>query len=156
MGTFKDSGQRAQYNSGAVRDVTLGKGRFDLIPVDALWELARVFEIGSKKYAARNWEKGIPLSRFMDSGLRHTFRYLRGDRDEPHLAMAVWNFTCLLQTAEWIRQGKLPDELNDLPHDIHTTGWEDILENLQQSAPPQRQSDGSDRLRDDGARSEYE
>jgi len=112
---IKDSGKRTNFKTGAVRDGQDGKGRMDLLPVSALIEVAKIFEEGGKKYAPRNWEKGINLSRFMDSGLRHAMKHLRGDRDEPHLAMAAWNFLCCLDTQERIAAGLLPMELNDLP-----------------------------------------
>ena len=115
MTQIKDSGTRSNFTTGAVRDGQDGKGRMDLLPVRALIEVAKIFEAGAKKYAARNWEKGIPLSRYMDSGLRHAMKWLRGDRDEPHLAMACWNFLCLQDTQLRIAEGLLPMELNDLP-----------------------------------------
>lgn len=112
---LKDSGERSSFKTGAVRDAQRGKGRMDLLPVRALVEVAKVFEAGAVKYDERNWEKGIPLSRFMDSGLRHALRWLKGDRDEPHLAQACWNFLCLLDTQKRLEEGLLPAELNDLP-----------------------------------------
>ncbi len=112
---FKDSGTRAEFQDGAVRDVQEGKGRMDLLPVRAIFEVAKVLESGARKYNPRNWEQGINLSRFMDSGLRHTMKYLRGDRDEPHLAMACWNLLCGLETQMRIEEGLLPESLNDLP-----------------------------------------
>jgi hypothetical protein len=116
MQKFKDSGTRSQFTTGAVRDAQEGKGRMDLVPVRAIFEVAKVMEEGARKYAARNWEKGIPLHRFMDSGLRHAMKHLRGDKDEPHLAMACWNFLCCLDTQMRIEEGLLPADLNDLPY----------------------------------------
>jgi hypothetical protein len=112
--TFKDSGSRTEFGTGAVRDAQEGKGRMELLPIRALFEVAKIMEEGAKKYAAHNWRKGIPLSRFMDSGMRHAFKYLRGDRDEPHDAMACWNFLCLIETRMMIEEGLLPESLNDL------------------------------------------
>lgn len=112
---FKDSGSRTEFGTGAVRDAQDGKGRMDLLPPRALFEVAKVFEEGAIKYQSRNWEKGIPLSRFFDSGMRHAYKYLRGDRDEPHDAMACWNFLCLVETRMRIEEGLLPESLNDLP-----------------------------------------
>jgi len=112
---FKDSGSRTEFGTGAVRDAQAGKGRMDLLPPRALFALAQVFEEGARKYSSRNWEKGIPLSRFFDSGMRHAYKYLRGDRDEPHDAMACWNFMCLVETRMRIEEGLLPESLNDLP-----------------------------------------
>ncbi len=110
-----DSGSRSEFSTGAVRDIQFGKGRMDLLPVDAIFELARIYEAGCEKYGDRNWERGIPLSRYIDSGLRHIFKFLRGDEDEPHLPMGNWNFSCCNQTGIWIAEGKLPAELDDLP-----------------------------------------
>jgi phage terminase large subunit-like protein len=112
---LKDSGSRADYSTGAVRDNSTGKGRLDLLPAEAIVEVARHFEKGANKYAARNWEKGIPYSRYVDSLLRHTFQFLAGHRDEPHLISAAWNALCLIQTIKWVDQGVLPQSLNDLP-----------------------------------------
>jgi len=73
-------------------------------------------ENGALKYGDRNWEKGQPLSRYLDSALRHLMRFLAGHRDEDHLAAARWNIGALIHTEELIRRGDLPRELNDLPN----------------------------------------
>ena len=54
---IKDSGDRTEFESGAVRDMHEGKGRFDLLPMCVLMRLAKHYENGSKKYGDRNWEK---------------------------------------------------------------------------------------------------
>ena len=113
--SVKDSGERREFGTGAVRDKSSGKGRFDLLPPFAMKRLARHFENGAVKYAARNWEQGIPVSAFIDSGLRHVFAYLGGMRDEDHLAAAAWNVMCAIDTIERIARGILPVGLNDLP-----------------------------------------
>lgn len=115
---FNDSGTRSEFTTGAVRDGADGKGRFDLLPFEALQQVALIFEVGAKKYAERNWEKGIPTSRFADSAMRHLHKYVAGHRDEPHAAMAAWNILCLLQTEHWIESGRLPPELQTLPTPI--------------------------------------
>ena len=43
-------------------------------------------------------EKGIPLSRFVDSGVRHYLKWLRGDKDEPHDRAFCWNILCCIWT----------------------------------------------------------
>jgi hypothetical protein len=93
-----DSGERRQYDTGAVRDRQRGKGRYDLLPPKAIDRIAKHFENGAVKYGDRNWEKGINLSDFIDSALRHTFKYLDGWNDEDHLAAAAWNLLCAIQT----------------------------------------------------------
>jgi len=111
---LKDSGTRTEFSTGAVRDAQEGKGRMDLLPMRAIMAVARIFETGAKKYGADNWRKGIPLSRYLDSGLRHAMKFARGDRDEDHLCQCIWNFMCLAETQDMIREGLLPLELNDL------------------------------------------
>jgi hypothetical protein len=112
----KDSGKRQEFESGAVRDIQQGKGRFDLISPLALRRLAGVYERGAIKYGDRNYEKGIPLSRFMDSAERHLNDFKEGKRDEDHLAQALWNIASLIHTEEMIYRGLLPEELNDSPN----------------------------------------
>lgn len=103
------------FDTGAVRDVQGDKGLPSLRPVHALNRLDRHMQRGAQKYAARNWEQGIPLSRFADSALRHLDKALAGYDDEDHLAAALWNVACLVDTQERIRARLLPDELDDLP-----------------------------------------
>jgi hypothetical protein len=112
---LKDSGERRATETGAVRDRSSGKGRFDLLMVDAIFSLAKHLERGASKYADRNWEKGMPLSWFLDSALRHGFKELRGDTDEPHADACLWNVAGYIQTKKWIERGVLPASLNDLP-----------------------------------------
>lgn len=116
--SLKDSGERQDFGTGAVRDTQTGKGRYDLLPASAIFAIARVFEEGAKKYQARNYESGIPLSRFIDSALRHIFKHLEGHRDEPHMAQAGWNILAYIHTATMVERGLLPETLNDLPNHV--------------------------------------
>lgn len=106
---------KEQFVTGSQRDSRTGKGRYDLLPARALRRLARLFESGAGTYGDRNWEKGQPLCRFMDSAIRHAFNHLEGARDEDHLIAAAWNLLCAADVEERIREGKLPSELDDLP-----------------------------------------
>jgi hypothetical protein len=112
----KDSGERRQFDTGAVRDMSSGKGRYDLISPLFLKRLAKHFENGAKKYGDRNWEKGIPLSSYLDSAMRHLSNYLEGLRDEDHLAAAAWNISCLIHMEEMIERGLITKELDNLPN----------------------------------------
>jgi hypothetical protein len=106
---LKDSGDRRSFETGAVRDMADGKGRCDLLPAAALLRLSKLYEAGARKYADRNWEKGIPVSVMIDSGMRHLLKYLDGWTDEDHLTAAAWN----ILGAMWMEE-KHP-ELQDLP-----------------------------------------
>jgi len=111
----KDSGKRQSFNTGAVRDIQQGKGRYDLLPVRAIRRLAEHYENGAVKYGDRNWEKGIPLTRMMDSAMRHLFKALQGMTDEDHLTAAAWNILGIIELQERIEVGLLPRELDNLP-----------------------------------------
>ena len=155
-GTIKDSGNRTEFETGAVRDIQQGKGRFDLMPLDImeslLWtyergnyaasgmisdviayisnfrrygtsgsfmqavccyarathkdifalmlDVAKHFENGALKYGEHNWQKGIPISRYIDSALRHLMKDLAGETDEDHAAAFIWNCMCAAWTME--------------------------------------------------------
>jgi len=156
---LKDSGERREFTSGAVRDCADDKGRCDLLPLKqvselfegenmwvvgilnhlnsflytgdtediyrviylfifgilkvdmqtAILEVSKQYEDGARKYNERNWEKGIPLHCYIDSGIRHLLKYVRGDNDEPHERAFIWNMFGLL----WTLENK--PEMNDLP-----------------------------------------
>ena len=97
---IKDSGERRTFESGAVRDMSQGKGRFDLLPMCVLMRLAQHYEKGAIKYEERNWEKGIPAHSFLDSAMRHIVKYADGWDDEDHLIAAIWNLCGLAWTEE--------------------------------------------------------
>ena len=93
---INDSGERTQFfdkdgNEIGVRDLHEGKGRFDLLPWPAIWEVAKHSENGAKKYGEHNVDKGIPVSSLFDSGIRHAMKWWLGWDDEPHLTAACWN-----------------------------------------------------------------
>lgn len=106
---IKSSGDMTVFASGAVRDKKTGKGRCDLLPACVLLRLAKHYERGAEKYGEYNWQKGIPCHSFVDSALRHLFKYMDGQTNEDHLIAAIWNLCGLAWTEE-----KLP-ELMDIP-----------------------------------------
>lgn len=106
---IKDSGSRTEFSTGAVRDMSEGKGRFDLLPWDAIWEVAKHCEEGAKKYGEHNVDKGIPLHSLLDSAMRHLVKYLLRWEDEDHLRAAAWNILWALN------QRTTHPELDDRP-----------------------------------------
>ena len=116
---IKDSGERREFTTGAVRDRGRGKGAPSLVPSWVIWLVSRIYEDGSLKYAARNWEKGMPLSNYIDSMERHLAKLKAGIRDEPHAAQIVWNGIGYIFTSWLIKIGKRPAELNDMPDQIN-------------------------------------
>lgn len=82
---IKDSGDRMEFQSGAVRDMHEGKGRLDLLPCSAIIELAK-----------------------------HCFKYLRGDNDENHLVAALWNIAWAVnQEVEKPEMQDLPSRIGE-------------------------------------------
>ena len=152
MTVILDSGDRREFDTGAVRDMAEGKGRCDLMPLDVLAEcyiqnfprsksgrvieelnlftqtsdtrylynalanflddsdfaswsdmflaVSKHFEDGAKKYGENNWQKGLPVSCYIDSAVRHYLKHLRGDDDEPHDKAFVWNVVCCAWTCK--------------------------------------------------------
>lgn len=113
----KDSGEREEFGTGAVRDSQGDKGRYDLVLslTHMIYRLARHFENGAVKYGDDNWKKGIPLRRYLDSAFRHLTKYAAGETDEDHLSAAIWNLMCHGETANMIERGLLPIDLDDMP-----------------------------------------
>lgn len=144
---IKDSGNRTEFSTGAVRDCGTAdnpKGRCDLLPLgevanlmssdeigeielfrltgdkvhlqrcldlfllhsqfscmaEMIWEVAKHFEEGCKKYGENNWKKGIPIHSFIDSGIRHYLKVRMGMVDERHDRAFVWNILCAMWTYE--------------------------------------------------------
>ncbi len=111
--TTLDSGEREEYETGAVRDTNKGKGRFDLLPYAPLKRLAGLYERGAEKYDDNNWRRGIPTNRAYESALRHlhqanelnTLKRLGRVTDDPmasedHLAAAAFNIMVIMQNEE--------------------------------------------------------
>ena len=97
VGVIKDSGERTQFETGAVRDMHEGKGRMDLLPWAAIMEVSKHCEAGAKKYGEHNVDRGIPTSSLCDSAARHLAKYLDGWTDENHLVAAAWNLLWALE-----------------------------------------------------------
>lgn len=74
-----------------------------------LLEVGVHFEDGAKKYGPNNWRRGIPVSRYIDSGVRHYIKCRRGDTDERHDRAACWNILCAIWTCKHM------PELNEYP-----------------------------------------
>lgn len=64
-------------------------------------EVAKHFEEGAAKYGENNWQKGLPVSDYLDSAMRHYFKWRRHDRDENHHSAFVWNIMCGIWEADF-------------------------------------------------------
>lgn len=90
--------------------------RYDLIPFEALDQIARVYHYGAAKYDDHNWRKGYRWSLSVGALLRHVSLRMQGERLDaesglPHLAHAGFHILTLL-TFDALDLGT-----NDLPRD---------------------------------------
>lgn len=118
-----------------------GKDPWHLLPWDAVRPIVKVLAVGAKKYADRNWEKGLPYSRTYSATIRHLASWWGGETTDaesrlPHLAHAACGLLFLL--AFEVR-GRT--DLDDRPRvnlaAAHT--WPKGLETLRGQRPPRRQ-----------------
>lgn len=70
-----------------------GKVPLELLPPEALIEIAKVLAFGAEKYGRHNWRKGMAWSRLAGAILRHLFAWMQGEDKDPesglsHLAHA--------------------------------------------------------------------
>lgn len=103
-----------------------GKLRWDLMPLDCLNEIARVYTSGANKYGENTWQYlDNGYERYKGALLRHLYEDSIGnDTDEDtgciHLAQVAWNAIAML----WIKLHK--DEYNK---GITRTGDSQPIEN---------------------------
>lgn len=87
-----------------------GKARFDLIPPQCLFELAKVYNLGCDlKYPKKSWEKGLVWGEVYGQIQRHLNSWMGGEQYDPeddlhHLAHAVWACFTLMHF-EWNSKG---------------------------------------------------
>lgn len=112
---MEDSGKRQQFDTGAVRDTADGKSRPDLISPYAQLRKGQWLRLGAEKYAERNWEKGMKISRCIASICRHLFQYMTGSTNEDHLAAIAVNAEFIMHYEAMIKKGLLPSDLDDMP-----------------------------------------
>ena len=82
-----------------------GKVRFDLIPPELDHAYAEVATMGAKKYAPRNWEKGMDWMTMIASLKRHLNAWERGEDLDPesqlnHMKHVLWNAGSLVAYIE--------------------------------------------------------
>lgn len=110
LGGIADNGTRIRYGeTGGNRESREGKGRQDLIEPELIFRLGRWYELGANKYGDRNWEAGISVKDCVAGIIRHTFKFLRGDNDEDHLAAIAWNAAAIMRMESHERYQKFLD-----------------------------------------------
>lgn len=95
-------------NEGGVK-FDSNKAPHDLIPYEALDEIARVLQAGEAKYSAGNWAGGIRIRRLISAALRHIGQFNSGqDYDEETKTLHLANSATNLMFAIWMMKNR-PD-----------------------------------------------
>lgn len=84
---------------------------------ELILDLSKHFEEGCLKYGEpkaetgylSNWQLGIPLHCYIDSGVRHFLKHISGHTDERHDLAFCWNLLCCV----WTQRNR--PEMIDLP-----------------------------------------
>ena len=97
--------KRAEVSEGRKDDAN--KPRFDLLPGDALEEIAIILTSGASHYGDRNWEAGMAWHRPFGALMRHMWRWWQGEALDPdsgrtHLAHAA---CCVLFLISYEKRG---------------------------------------------------
>ena len=133
-----ERGTGARYNRN--------KPPLELIPLEALEDIARVLDYGRRKYASFNWAKGQSWMANLGCALRHLSAYQKGEDIDPesgesHLAHAG---CCILFALHYERHCKdmddRPEQLTEKYHAL--PGETDTGDRLQPRAPSVRSLDG--------------
>ena len=106
----KEERERAITNQAEHKST--GKPPLAILPRAGLEGVAQVMAFGAKKYDLHNWRKGSSDIEFLNSTVRHIYKYLDGeDLDDEsglhHLAHATCDLMFILQ---WIADGILEDK----------------------------------------------
>lgn len=133
----KDSGERAQFESGMQRDTEKGKPRFDLMLAEGvpyeeqmITRFAALLGRGAEKYDDRNWEKAdseAEMARMKSSAFRHFMQWMSGETDEDHAAGTMFNILAFETTKYKVEKdldgsiamaplgdGKIPNDWQDV------------------------------------------
>lgn len=65
-----------------------GKTRLEILPFEALEEIAKVMELGAVKYGSHNWLKGMQWSKLAGAALRHLFAWITSEDNDPETGLS--------------------------------------------------------------------
>lgn len=115
--TIPQGEQEAFYVVDAITDLECLKNLLNVCKrLYPTFNILPQIKLSNQQYAItilgdRNWEKGIPFSRYIDSAKRHLNKFVMGMEDEDHLAAAAWNIFAIMHHEELEQTN-----LDDMPH----------------------------------------
>lgn len=89
-------------NKSVKNDIIDDKLRWDLLPMEEIEDIVKVYHAGAKKYGPNTWQNlDNGFERYRAAAARHIMAYLKGERMDKetnvhHLAAAAWNVITML------------------------------------------------------------
>lgn len=83
-------------------DIIDDKLRWDLLPMEEIEDIVKVYHAGAKKYGPNNWQNlDNGFERYRAAMFRHLMEYMKGERVDSdtgcfHLAQCAWNCIAML------------------------------------------------------------
>jgi hypothetical protein len=110
------------------------KLRYDLIPPEAMEELAKVLTHGATKYEDHNWARGIKWSRVFAALMRHMWSWWKGENADPetgysHLSHALCNIVFLV-TYEQRKMKQFDDRFVGPMYRAEIRPWDDVSQGV--------------------------
>jgi len=91
-----------------------GKPAMELIAPEILVALGEILEFGARKYAARNWEKGMAWGRPFGACMRHLWAWWRGEDNDVETGKShLWHAAyCIMFLIAYEARGVGTDDRN--------------------------------------------
>lgn len=120
-----------------------GKLPWDLYAWDAAEGTVRVLRHGAKKYAPRNWEKGMDYSRIYAALMRHMVDWWNGQDLDPESGELTLDHVgcCIMFLQAHVRRGLGNDDRPKLNNSLRYLSERDKLEICQPLQPTQTNED---------------
>jgi len=89
-------------NKSVKNDIIDDKLRWDLLPMEEIEDIVKVYHAGAKKYDPNTWQNlDNGFERYRAAMFRHLMEYMKGERVDKetnvhHLAAAAWNVITML------------------------------------------------------------
>lgn len=89
-------------NKSVKNDIIDDKLRWDLLPMEEIEDIVKVYHAGAKKYGPNTWQNlDNGFERYRAAMFRHLMEYMKGERVDKetnvhHLAAAAWNVITML------------------------------------------------------------
>lgn len=89
-------------NKSVKNDIIDDKLRWDLLPMEEIEDIVKVYHAGAKKYGPNKWQNlDNGFERYRAAAARHLMEYMKGERVDSdtgcfHLAQYAWNCIAML------------------------------------------------------------